>query len=480
MNSLTGIKKKYRNISAPAKASFFFALCNIMQRGVSLISTPIFTRLLTAEQYGLYSVYNSWYTILLIFGTLNLSYDVYIKGLVQYENDPERLTSSMLGLSVTFTVALFGIYLLNIDFWNKFLELPALLVFAMFAELLFVPAFGFWSALQRFQYKYKALIGVTLIMAFSGPVCGVIAVLGTEHKAEARILSYVLVQACMGAFFFALLFYRGKHFFIKKYWKYALRFNLPLIPHYLSMTILNQLDRIMISKMVGTGESAIYSVAYTVSTIMLLITQAVNHSFTPYTYQALRDGEYEGINQKAKALLAVIGAGCIVVMLFGPEIIALFASKEYYDAIWVIPPVAASVYFRFLYPLFGNVEFFFEETKYTMAASCGGAIINILLNYFFIRSCGYYAAGYTTLLCYILFAVAHSLAYKKVCKKNQIEKEIYSMKYMLALSILLLGAMAAVLPVYKYRLLRYLSGAALAVSAIACREKIKKTVSALV
>ena len=40
---------------------------------------------------------------------------------------------------------------------------------------------------------------------------------------------------------------QGKKFFSKKYWKYALKFNIPLIPYYLSQVVFNTSDRIMIS-----------------------------------------------------------------------------------------------------------------------------------------------------------------------------------------------------------------------------------------
>ena len=58
---------------------------------------------------------------------------------------------------------------------------------------------------------------------------------------------------------------KGKKFYSAKFWKHALMFNLPLIPHYLSQTILNSADRIMISSLVGASEAGIYSLAYSIS-----------------------------------------------------------------------------------------------------------------------------------------------------------------------------------------------------------------------
>lgn len=96
-----------------------YTICNVAQRGISLLSTPIFTRILTTEQYGVYSIYQSWYQILFIFATLNLTYGVYNNGLTKYEDDRLTFTASMQGLSTTITAGLFLIYIVAQPFWEK-------------------------------------------------------------------------------------------------------------------------------------------------------------------------------------------------------------------------------------------------------------------------------------------------------------------------------------------------------------------------
>lgn len=55
-------------------------------------------------------------------------------------------------------------------------------------------------------------------------------------------------------------------------------------------------------------------------------------------------------------------AGLICVfMLFGPEILTIFVAPEYIKAKWIFPPVAASMFFTFIYVFYVNVEFYFEK-----------------------------------------------------------------------------------------------------------------------
>lgn len=49
---LTKLKNKYSSLPVQVRASLWFLITNFMQKAISVISTPIFTRLLTTEQYG--------------------------------------------------------------------------------------------------------------------------------------------------------------------------------------------------------------------------------------------------------------------------------------------------------------------------------------------------------------------------------------------------------------------------------------------
>ncbi len=44
---------RYRAIPIAAKASIWFIVCSVLQKCISMITLPIFTRLMSTEQYGL-------------------------------------------------------------------------------------------------------------------------------------------------------------------------------------------------------------------------------------------------------------------------------------------------------------------------------------------------------------------------------------------------------------------------------------------
>lgn len=446
---------RYESIPVAAKASLWFAICSIVQKGIALITVPLFTRILTTEQYGAFSVYQSWYQIISIFATLNLSYGVFLKGMQKYPYERDKYTSTMQVLSTSITFLLFCIYLPFKDFINELTGLSTLLVITIFAECLATPALAFWSARQRYEFKYTALVVVTIGVAVLSPTLGLIAVNITEAKGIARILSVALVNVCVGLFFYVLNISRGKKFFNKNYWNFALRFNLPLIPHYLAQIVLSHSNRIMIERMFGQTEVAIYSVAFSFSMIMNVVTNSINSSYVPWTYEKLSGKNILPLKKNTSLLIISVAVLSLLPVLVAPELMWLIAPPEYAEGVWIIPPVSTSVYFTFLYTLYANIEFYFEKTKFVMVASTISALANIGLNLIFMPRFGYLAAGYITLVCYIIYALAHYMFMRKVCKEKLNIKSVYSDKLILLISFVYLGLTVFAMSLYNFVILRY-------------------------
>ena len=219
--------EKYNRIALPAKASIWFVICSIIQKGIALITVPLFTRILTQEEYGTVSLYTSWMTIVTIFATLELPTGVFNKAMIKYEDDRDGYTSSSLVLSSLITLSLFIVYFLAKDFWNVFFGLNTQIMIMMFVEIFFTSAMSFWSIRQRFEYKYRAVVIVTLLSNFLATLCSLsLVILFPKNRAEMRILGLVLVHALIYAVVFNILLLRGKKGVVPSYWKYSVIYNI--------------------------------------------------------------------------------------------------------------------------------------------------------------------------------------------------------------------------------------------------------------
>lgn len=446
---------KYKKIPLPVKASFWFIISSCIQKGIQIITTPIYTRLLSANQYGEYSVFLSWIEILAVFATLDIFYSGYNVGMNKFLGDRERYTASMHGLCSTITTVLFLIFLIWPNIWCNTLGMSRELIMLLFVYMYIMPAFQFWSAKQRFEYKYIALIIITTIISVGTILLGIIFAMNFSEKGVAVILAKVVGEGIIAIPLYIYSVKRIGLLFNKYYWKYALKFNIPLIPHYLSTMILNHSDKIMIQVLVGQSYAAIYSVAYSISVLMTIIQTAINNAFIPWLFKKLKKEEYKEISSIANGIIILVGILNLFLVAFAPEIIYVMAPSEYQSAIWVIPPVAMGIFLTSVYGMFVNVEFYYESNKLTAIASFMAAVINIVLNYIFIKRFGFIVAGYTTFLCYLLLAIFHYCAMKYICKKEIGDIKIYNIKQIILIISIIIGIAIILQIMYKETFIRY-------------------------
>lgn len=430
---INNLINKYKSLPRAVKATFWFLICMILQKGISVITTPIFTRLLGADAYGDFSIYNSWEGIIGVFVTLKLTAGVYTQGLVRYEEKRDEFSTAMQGLTSFSVLIYFGIYFLFRTTFNSIFSLNTYEMISMFIILWSDSIFSFWLCEKRIDLDYRNLVIVSLIVSIVKPVAGIYAVTHFEDQVTARIISIAIIDVL----FYVPLLYKKiklkKPFISKRIWIYALKFNLPLIPHYLSQTVLSRADAIMIGKFIGSDKAGIYQLAYSLALILLIFNDAMVQTMTPWMYRKMKERNIGEISQVAYLSLVGVAVINLFLIAFAPEIIKIFAPPEFMEAIWIIPPVAISNIFIFSYDLFSAYEFYYAKTFFVMVASIAGAILNIILNFIFIRQFGYIAAGYTTLACYMLYAAGHYVFMNKICREEDYSYKPYNIKKLLTI-----------------------------------------------
>lgn len=473
------IKSQYDSISIVAKATIWFVLCSIIQKAISLITTPIFTRLMTTEQYGQFSVYSSWLQIFAVMTTLRLSGAVFNKGMSKYKDDRDAYTSSMQIVTCILTIIIFGVYLLFRVQINNLIELPTFIVISIFIELLFSPAIDFWTVRKRYEYAYQQVVFCTIALAIINAGTGVIAVLLSTEKGYARILTCVAVNVCFGAGMFVYNFKRSKVKFKKEYAFFAVMFNLPLLLHYFSQFILDQFDRIMVQKLAGMAAAGIYSIAYNIGLLLRIVTTSINNALVPWQYEQLEKKEYKKLDDTL-FFVYIIVAGCSFgLSCLAPEIMHILADEKFYEGVYVVPPVALGLFFSFVYTMYANIEFYFEKNKFSMYISCAGAVMNIILNYIGIKIFGYIAAAYTTLICYIVFSLGHYLYTSVIIRKNEKINNPFKTTRLLILSVFVVGFGLLIIRFYEIALIRYGMVILICVFSILKRKDILNTITAI-
>lgn len=413
------LRDKWISIPLTVRASSAYAICSILQKCLSFITLPLFTRLLTTEQYGQVTIYHSWHGILSIILTLNLAYGSFSTAMVKFEDDRDGYISSVEGVCVALSLVFLAIYLPFSGLWNRLFELPTYIICIMVAEMLGTTALLFWSGRKRFEFDYKSVVAVTLVTSITSVIVQLFLVMTSSEKGYAKIIGNAVVNIAVGGFFFIWNLVKGKKALNKEYWAYALGFNIPLLAYYLSQVVFNQSDRIMISHMVGTDKAAVYGVAYNIAMVLTFVLNAINNSYVPWYYGKIKEGNTQENRVVSLGIAALMAIMLLGITWFAPEIILVLAGDQYAESVYVITPVAASLLALFYAQLFINVEFYYEEKKKLVWASIGAAVVNFVLNYFLIGWFGFVSAAYTTLISYIIFAASNYWAMKQVMNEHQ-------------------------------------------------------------
>ena len=438
---------RYNSTNIAVKASLWFTICSIVQKGISVITMPLFTRLMSTAQYGKYNIFLTWYNVFMLIITLNVHAEIFNKGLIDHTEEKDLFTSNQAGLIIALTCIGLCVYLLLRSHVNSLLGLTTPLVVIMLLEILGSSMIALWSARKRFDFDYIKIVQLTLATSVLTPLLGVAFVFLFEQKAEAKIISNAIVPIVVSMGLVYGFIKKGKIFSRIEWWRISIIAALPLLPHYLSLVLLNQSDKIMINAFCGPEEAAIYSVAHSAGLLMTIVNNSINGSFVPWAYGRMKDAKGAGINKVASKLALLVMVVNVTLIWIAPEAISILAAPQYAKAVYCLIPIAISVYFYFIYTSFVDIEIYYGANNYVAIASIIAAVLNLVLNYLCIPRFGFLVAGYTTLISYFVTMLLHYLFLKRILKKKGFTERLYDMKKIIALGgiLIALSVIAALL-----------------------------------
>ncbi len=431
------------------KSGIWYIISNILIRGIGIITSPIYTRMLTPAQKGLADNFNSWVSIFTTVTCLCLIYSVG-RAKLDFPDNFDEYMSSIQALSSGFGMLVLIGAVCNLDRLSGMLGYQKAEVVLLFVYLIIYPSLDYLQYKYRFEYKYKENIVISIVICISTVLMSIGLMVVMEDRAFAKILGTVLPGMLVGLWCYLNLFVKGKTIYNKVYWKYALMIGLPMIPHGLALVILNKIDSVMIQKLCAKELLGIYTTGYSIAVLLSVITNAIGQAWLPWFNEQLYENKKDTIRKKNMLLMEL---GCFLTIGFivvGPEVIMILCGEKFWDAKWVIPPVAIATLCQYFYTNYVNVELFYKKTVLIAVNSIAAALINVGLNAYFIPRFGYLAAAYTTLAGYFILMILHYVATRFLLK----EQIYHDFTYFVML--ILTGAVGiGFLYLYPYWVIRY-------------------------
>lgn len=239
--------------------------------------------------------------------------------------------------------------------FTNFLELDLRYINIMLIYSLFTPAITMFQRREMYFFEYKKNVLTSVFLAVGTAILSVLLVINLPDRLTGRILGAALPSILLGALFYAFFIIRGQKVKVS-YWKYAIPICLPYIPHLLSMTLLNSMDRVMITKFCGSEQTALYSLAYTCGTMITLLLTSLNSAYIPWLGEKLVEEKYAEIKRFSYSYILIFLYLSIGIMLVSPEILLILGGEKYMEAVYVLAPVSMGCVCQFLYVMLVNVE----------------------------------------------------------------------------------------------------------------------------
>ncbi|MGN0308764.1 MAG: oligosaccharide flippase family protein [Lachnospiraceae bacterium] len=438
--------KKNPSVSVVA---MWYVLSNLLTRGLGLITTPIFSRLLTKSEYGQFSNFITWESILVIILSLQLLATI-PRARYDYPGEENKYLASMLFLGNAMTLIFAGAVELCPVFFTQLLGMELKYIRLMLLNIFFTPAFSLWQMKFRMEQKYKIFVFLSSLSAVLGTVFSLILVLNMENKFEGRLYGYIIPLLLLNSILWIYTWFKARGIGMN-YIIYAFPIALPLVFHSLSGNLLQNSDRVMLTNLRGTEETAMYTMGSTVSMITSVLWTSMNQAWAPWLYDNLHKKAHDSIRNKAKIYVMIFGMAIIGLMLIAPEILYILGGENYYEVRYIMPPIIAGLWCQIVYGLYINVETYMKKTYIIAIGTAMAAGINIALNLVLIPQYGYVAAAYTTLIGYFWLVVFHFLS----VYREKDYRDVYDSKFNFSCMIAMLVYQFICLYFYRNTLIRY-------------------------
>lgn len=393
------IKKHLREITSD---SFVYGLTGLLSRFIGFLLIPVYTRMLSPEDYGIMSVVGTTAQVVSIILMLGLP------GAVQrfyFENDKREnrrflgsiiLFQNFLGLIVCFFIIINASYISRTIYGRSdfaiYLSLSiaqvGLTLMAMAPGVLMVNRRQKWLSLTLNSFGTLVTAGIPLYL-----------VVYKKIGLSGVFLGGLYAQILLWLLYFWMVIREIDWIIEWRYVRAALVFSLPLVPHLLSHWVLNFIDRLMLQRMAGLEQTGLYSLGYNFGLIMMLAVGSINTAYAPWFYRQNSQDQEQAkrmVGRMVTYYLLALGFLYLGVASFSREIIEVIANVRFFGAYRVVPVVALGYVFQGLYFMSVAPIFHFKKTGILPLLSITAALVNILLNLIFIPRWGMMGAAWAT------------------------------------------------------------------------------------
>lgn len=419
------------------KNTAIITIGKICTQMISFFLLPLYTAILTAEEYGIVDLLNTLVSLLIPIITFQIEQALfrYLIDARDDENKKAKIISTTIFTTIVQSVIYLVIFLL-ISRWlnNDYKYFLATNVVACIGSSIMLQISRGLGDNQTYAIGSFITAGVSIIF---NVIFIVIFKFGAYGMLTASLLANII---CIIYIFFRKKVYKYlsinefKKELLKKLWKYSM----PLIPNALSWWVFNSSDRIIVSMILGMGSNGILAAANKFSSVYITVYNIFNMTWTESATLHMNDKDNsEFFSEVTNTMLMIFSCICFGIIACMPFVFPIMINEAYGEAYNQIPILMLASLGNVGVGLISVVYIAKKKTKEVAKTSIMAAIINIIVHLALIKFIGLYAASISTLVAYLSMLIYRAFDVRKYIKLK-IDKSLI-LKTIIMTIILLIG-----------------------------------------
>lgn len=381
---------------------------------VSFFLMPLYTAILSTEEYGESDVYSTLATILLPFFTLQIEMSLF-RFFISDKDEAERkktVTSAFcisgicLGAAAVIYLAVSAFVTVKYRF-VLLLFYSSLTLLTLLLQTARAKGDNICYGTATFLSSFISILLNLLLVAWLR--YGVVGILSAQIISNVITSCFILIRTRILRYFrISILDYEKS---IK-----MLKYSTPLILNQISSWVINYSDRLIILKLLNIGMNGIYAVANKFSNILAML---FNMYMVAWTENIVRTMDSENNEQYLSKVIGLSFNAYLIVITgiinLMPFVFGWLINEAFADAYPHIPLLLFSTFFYGMAAMIGSIYVAYGKTKSVSITTAVSALINVTVHISLVRIIGLYAASVSTIVSFILLFIYRLIDVQKFC-----------------------------------------------------------------
>jgi len=384
-----------------------YMLSNVLIQVVTVLSIPLFTKLLTPSDFGIYEVYNNTVRFLAVIISLNLYAGFYR---YYFEENMNKRDLMQFLLRLSFIVFIMGVFVLMVskDWLLRFTGLPSDLFIWILIGIFSSIVINFFTTYNNAQQFSKRLGGWQLLIQLSRIAAAFLFLFFVRKNYLGRVAGEGAAALLLSLLIIAIYFrsylagggqLNGKMEIVK--------YSAGFIPIGLSSYIVSYIDLVLINNLQGSTASGVYSYAYKFAIIYSGFSQSFVTANRPNLFNLLKENkEGEVISQMRSMFKLITVFACTFIFFAADAGRILSLNDEFNVALHLLPVLILAYVFSDIAEIYNFYLYYAKKVKLFYVSFVSTAVVNFLLNLWLIPRYGYEIAAYTTLFSFMVLFLA--------------------------------------------------------------------------